>query len=145
MKSTNLSVYMFNMLYSYFSDNEQTPHIWVREEGIDNPVIAAFARNGMVCLNVGPRSCSLLVRDWGLEFSGAFNRRKQGALLKWEDILLVGGRPGECPMPPLVFSGQDYPDFLNYQHPTAPANPEPGFIPKAPTRPKFGVIQGGKE
>lgn len=142
MKSTNLSVYMFNMLYSYFQDNEQTPHIWVREEGIDNPVIRGFAKGGMVCLNLGPHACQVTVRDWGLDFHGAFQRRKQAAMLKWEDILLIGGRPGECLMPPLLFSATEYPDFVNY---TTEAVAEPAFIPKPESRPKFGLIQGGKE
>lgn len=141
MQSTNLSVYLFNSLYSFFQDNGQTPHIWVRTEGLDNPVIRAYDREGMVVLNIGPRACAIKVEDWGLDFSGAFNGKKQGALIKWEDVILIGGRPRECPMPPVYFGGAEHPDFKMFTGETAPeVKPEEPI----PQRPKFGVIQGGK-
>jgi stringent starvation protein B len=140
MQSTNLSVYMFNTLYSFFQDNGQTPHIWVRTENLDNPVIRDRGHEGVVVLNIGPNSCALTVRDWGLDFSGAFDRKKQGTMIKWEDIVLFGGRPRECKMPPLWFGAAEFPDFKDYSD-EAPAETPP----VAPTRPKFGLIQGGKE
>lgn len=141
MQSTNLSVYMFNTLYSFFQDNGQTPHIWVRTENLDNPVIKNHGHDGVVVLNIGPSACAVTVRDWGLDFSGAFNRKKQATMIKWEDIVLFGGRPRECPMPPLYFGAADFPDFKDYTGDSAPELPNVTEV----ARPKFGVIQGGKQ
>lgn len=136
--STHLSYYIFNALYSFFIDNGHRPHIYVNVKGISNPVIAEYAKDGLVCLNIGPQQCRLMVEDWGLDFDGAFGGRKQGCLIAWEHIELVGGDK-HCTIGPMWFSASEFPTFGEEQPTDVPAT-----VTEKP-RPTFGVIQGGKQ
>jgi stringent starvation protein B len=133
----NFNAPMFLALREFMENNGMKPHMAVGVKGITNPVIASYARNGVVYLNVSFRACKLHVSDNGIDFEARFGGQLQSDFLPWEDIQYVADANGIA-KDAYVFTTDHAFDLRGEEEASTPT-----VAPVA--RPKFGVVQGGKE
>ena len=135
MHNKNFNAPLFLALQEFISNNGGKPHLICSEKGISNPALNQYVRNGVIVLNVSYQACQLNVSDDGINFSGRFAGAKQDNFFPWEDVLSIGDANG------VIQDGWAF--STDHAYDLRPLEEEPAT--PVVVRPKFGVVQGGKD
>lgn len=135
MHNKNFNAPLFLALQEFISNNGGKPHLVCSEKGISNPALNQYVRNGVIVLNVAYAAAQLHVSDDGIQFSGRFGGAKQDNFFPWEDIIALADGNGVIQ--------ENWLFTTDHAYDLRPQGDEP--VTPNVVRPKFGVVQGGKD